>query len=640
MKHSIPKNFLCHLSKKIMLNPVLAADGNNYECEEIEHYFHTCLTTSKSCTSPITNDPIKEILLPNTVLKNDIAEYLKQNPKLNDEIYCSRQLKLKLFSAIKEEKTEIIVDLLDKDQKLLYVPIEGQQTLLDLSCKQSNLGLFQIVLDKCKKAKILKNEEFFPSARHIIVLYLALCLKNMGSNGAQALLDACDWQPQDSEKYIWDLVEKKSLSIDLLNNLLKITLIDLNSKNEDGNTLLHIATKNGHYEAIKLFISKGASAKEINYNGDNAIDIAMDMRYYQLANDIRKMHQEQKLKPFLQPLQEAVEILQHERKTLLNHASFFRQAMNGLKESSIKKLQRTTEISFLKLIDKRFLASGSIDGTIRLWDIRNNNMDDQYKTLLQGHTQKITCMDVLSNDRLISSSLDETLKIWDISSGNCLQTFTRGSPAHLFKKLQNDHLAIVTYRLITIVDPKNPTVNCFELKGHSKQITCLDILSNNCLVSGSDDNTIKLWDTTNGKCLNTIILDKGSSTFCLRKLSDEHFASGHDDGSIKIWDIKSGNCITTLKKHVSWVNQLHLLPNGHLASACFDGTVHLWDAQSYKLIGTLPEKARIVQSLLDGRFATTDKVNSNVIKLWSPLAFESENVFQEIEKEIPECKMM
>lgn len=42
------------------------------------------------------------------------------------------------------------------------------------------------------------------------------------------------------------------------------------------------------------------------------------------------------------------------------------------------------------------------------------------------------------------------------------------------------------------------------LEGHSSSIHCIQILSDEMLVSGSADNTIKIWNFKNGDCIKTL----------------------------------------------------------------------------------------------------------------------------------------
>jgi len=59
------------------------------------------------------------------------------------------------------------------------------------------------------------------------------------------------------------------------------------------------------------------------------------------------------------------------------------------------------------------------------------------------------------------------------------------------------------------------------------------------IASGSWDNTIKITNTNNGKCLQTLTGHSGV-IYALELLEDEFFASGSYDGSIKIWNSSKG----------------------------------------------------------------------------------------------------
>jgi WD40 repeat protein len=68
-------------------------------------------------------------------------------------------------------------------------------------------------------------------------------------------------------------------------------------------------------------------------------------------------------------------------------------------------------------------------------------------------------------------------------------------------------------------------------------------------VSGSSDNTLKLWNVSSGKSIKTL---KGYSdvdySVCFFK--DEKFlASGSFDRTLKMWNVSTGECIKTLEGH-------------------------------------------------------------------------------------------
>ena len=124
------------------------------------------------------------------------------------------------------------------------------------------------------------------------------------------------------------------------------------------------------------------------------------------------------------------------------------------------------------------------------------------------------------------------------------------------------------------------------LKGHDDHvITCLQFC-NNRVVSGSDDNTLKVWSATTGKVRFVFIIVYGSilcsihiiscvlcSLQCLRTLvghtggvwssqmQGNVIVSGSTDRTLKVWNAESGQCLHTLYGHTSTVRCMHLHGN-------------------------------------------------------------------------------
>ena len=104
------------------------------------------------------------------------------------------------------------------------------------------------------------------------------------------------------------------------------------------------------------------------------------------------------------------------------------------------------------------------------------------------------------------------------------------------------------------------------------------------MVSGSGDNTARIWDCDTGTPVHTL---KGHTSWVLAvswSPDDSRIATGSMDNTVRMWDSKTGKQLgNSMKGHTKWVTGLawepyHVQKQGEprLASASKDATVRVW----------------------------------------------------------------
>lgn len=141
--------------------------------------------------------------------------------------------------------------------------------------------------------------------------------------------------------------------------------------------------------------------------------------------------------------------------------------------------------------------------------------------------------------------------------------------------------------------------NCIKtLEGHSEKIVSLIELSSGQIVTGSYDNTIRIWNVNYDKV--DIIIEAKSRILCLLEIEKNSILCGTSDNLIKLYNINSLNYefIYSFIGHTLWVNSLVKINNNFFASASNDTKIKIWDYCNKKSVTTLEGHEDCILSLI------------------------------------------
>ena len=211
--------------------------------------------------------------------------------------------------------------------------------------------------------------------------------------------------------------------------------------------------------------------------------------------------------------------------------------------------------------DGLILASGSKDGTIRLWSLETGKMfkkfidikyreKDAQSNFSYTFYSQIWSVEWSPDGQILASGNENTsINLWDIKTGK------------MFKKLQ----------------------------GHTGPVVFVAWSPDGLiLASGSKDGTIRLWDTETWEPYK--ILEGHKSWVMSLKWSPDgkNLASGSVDKTIRVWNIETGEILQVFEGHTKSVISVDWSPDGLiLASASDDMTIRFWDPKNARRIGVL-----------------------------------------------------
>ena len=162
------------------------------------------------------------------------------------------------------------------------------------------------------------------------------------------------------------------------------------------------------------------------------------------------------------------------------------------------------------------------------------------------------------------------------------------------------------------------------LKGHEDAVLCVVFSPDGKqILSGSHDQTIRLWDAETGELVQPPLQGHEDGVLSVAFSPDgKWIVSGSDDKTIRVWNSETGKLLQPpLKGHEGWVSSVAFSPDGRfIVSGSQDKTIRLWDAKTGELLqppleGHMGQVLSVVFSV-DGKHIVSGS-HDQTIGLWN-----------------------
>lgn len=241
------------------------------------------------------------------------------------------------------------------------------------------------------------------------------------------------------------------------------------------------------------------------------------------------------------------------------------------------------------------LVSGSRDKSVIVW----NDATNEPVAKLAGHSLDVTAVCVMRDGTIVSGAMDKSIRMWDASSGKCVRTiadahgssvlallalpdsdgFLSGSADKTIKRWDIGHTTDSGGNASSSLTPSK------TITGHADTVRGLALMPNVGFLSASHDCTARLW-TLEGETVCVFIghaaLVYSASCVSVSSQTGSLVITGSEDNTAKLWNPNDGSCLQTIK-HPGCVWAVSAFPSGgdgenggDLVTCCADGVARVW----------------------------------------------------------------
>jgi WD40 repeat protein len=252
-----------------------------------------------------------------------------------------------------------------------------------------------------------------------------------------------------------------------------------------------------------------------------------------------------------------------------------------------KEVRRDLELAFARLglavsrDGKQFATGHQTDVIVRVGDTKTGKVTQT----LQGHKSGVHTVAFSPNaDRVVSGSIDKTLRLWDVAGGKEIRQFPGITDQVRSvdysadgKQILSGHSGPGSDFLVRLWDA-DAGKELRKFKAHTQDVTAVLFLPDGkSLISASSDGAAILWDADNGKELRRMTHTGGIYGAALSPDGKRLLTAGFGDRTVRLWEVATAREIKSFDGHGGAALGVAFSPDGGFAlSSDARNTIRLW----------------------------------------------------------------
>lgn len=201
------------------------------------------------------------------------------------------------------------------------------------------------------------------------------------------------------------------------------------------------------------------------------------------------------------------------------------------------------------------LVSADSGGFVKIWNVKTKECN----LTLAGHSKSVSSVSEAGNGIIASGSIDKTVRVWDVEKGRIMTNFTDSDYVSCVLGVGNGEI-ISGSNKINLFDLR--LSHCvMSLSGQPDDRIYSAAVKDEYIFSGSS-NGFNIWDRRKQKeSVASTFSNINSEIRSMAVLGDSCLVSGSKDGAIHAWSLKSRSIIDTVSTHTKMVSAIAAFPD-------------------------------------------------------------------------------